>query len=143
MVQLSTIKKSDQENVIHVMWILMGECERQADNDNDPVLKVQVEGAYRLWNKVTGDDARPRWVKREAVAEAQVPTAAEEQAKRWHYTSNRQPSTIGTYFVECGVSGDRFLAGWDGFVWLNHDGEKIIFGTRNHPGDRWLSNTHD
>ncbi|MBH0073899.1 hypothetical protein I6E78_18305, partial [Pseudoalteromonas sp. NZS127] len=35
---------SERDNVLHSFWVLLGEAETQADNDNNPLLKHQVEG---------------------------------------------------------------------------------------------------
>ncbi len=40
----------------------MTELETQANNTDDGVLKHQVEGWYRQWNRMTGDNKSPRWV---------------------------------------------------------------------------------
>lgn len=57
------IKAKDQDDVMHCYWVMMKECESKAMNDNDLVLKHQVEGFFRLWNRVNETDHAPRWVK--------------------------------------------------------------------------------
>lgn len=59
--QLENIKKSLQPDVIASYWGMLRELEVIADNENNPLLKVTVEGYYRLWNSVTNDNKQPRW----------------------------------------------------------------------------------
>ena len=62
--QLDTIAKPHQADVIASFWAMMRELESQADNEKDAVLHVQVEGYYRLWNRMTGDNKQPIWLTR-------------------------------------------------------------------------------
>lgn len=55
-----------QEGILHCYWMMLRECESKADDDNDPVLRHQVEGFYRLWNRVQGSSLWPIWVERAA-----------------------------------------------------------------------------
>lgn len=64
---------TERDNVLHSFWVLLGEAETQADNDNNPVLKHQVAGFYRQWNAMTGDSHEPRWVKRATHATGAKP----------------------------------------------------------------------
>ena len=66
-VQRKTIAREDQENALHCFWVMMSELDNVVDNGGckDAVLKKQVEGFYRLWNKMTGSDNKPQWVLRE------------------------------------------------------------------------------
>ena len=57
---------SEADNVLHSFWVLLGEAETQADNDNNPLLKHQVEGFYRQWNTLNGSALEPRWMTRAA-----------------------------------------------------------------------------
>lgn len=57
---------SERDNVLHSFLVLLGEAEAQADNDNDPLLRHQVEGFYRQWNALNGSALEPRWVTRAA-----------------------------------------------------------------------------
>lgn len=57
-------------DVLHCYWIMMRECESQADSKKDHVLRVQVEGFYRQWNKLNGTDLEPIWVTRSKPAKA-------------------------------------------------------------------------
>lgn len=59
--QLNTIKKSEQGNVIGVYWIMMRELEELA-RDGSALDKHMVESYYSLWNRMTGDDKEPIWV---------------------------------------------------------------------------------
>lgn len=61
---LITIKKSLQPMIISSFWAMLRECEAQAENNDDRMLKHQVEGYYRQWNLMTGNDQVPRWIKR-------------------------------------------------------------------------------
>ena len=53
---LNTIAKSLQPDVISSFWAMLQELRSQADGNDDRVLKVQVEGWYRQWNAMTGDN---------------------------------------------------------------------------------------
>jgi hypothetical protein len=59
--QMETIKPSLQANVISSFWMMLKECESNADCDDDVLLKHMVEGWYRQWNEMTGDDKQPVW----------------------------------------------------------------------------------
>jgi len=61
MAQLEQIPRSMHKDVISSYWIMMSELMTQADNENDEVLKVLVEGFFRQWNRMTGDDKKPIW----------------------------------------------------------------------------------
>lgn len=65
---------SERDNVLHSFWVLLREAETQADNDNNPLLKHQVEGFYRQWNALNGSAIEPHWVTRAA----RTPAAAKE-----------------------------------------------------------------
>lgn len=62
--QLETIAKSEQKDFISSFWTLLQEAETKADNDDDKVLKHWVEQFYHQWNRVTGSDQKPRWIRR-------------------------------------------------------------------------------
>ena len=64
--QLETIPKAMQPDVIHSYWVMMQELQSKAHSDNDAVLMNWVEGFYRQWNQMTGDNKRPIWVKEQA-----------------------------------------------------------------------------
>jgi len=57
---------AERDNVLHSFWVLLGEAEVHADNDNNPLLKHQVEEFYRQWNALNGTTLNPRWVSRAA-----------------------------------------------------------------------------
>ena len=57
------IKESDQEDVMTSFWQMLQEVEHTATNENNPMLKHFVEGWYKQWNSITGDNNKPRWVK--------------------------------------------------------------------------------
>lgn len=59
--QLETIAPELHKDVIASFWMMLGELESQANSDRDPILQVQVEGWYRQWNTMTGDNKHPRW----------------------------------------------------------------------------------
>lgn len=65
----STFKQSicnietEFENLLTSFWILLGEAESKAENENDPVLKHQVAQFYKQWNRHTGHTHKPRWLK--------------------------------------------------------------------------------
>lgn len=58
------------EDLLHAIWVLMGECESKADNEDDRLLKHQVEGFYRMYGKATGTSLKPRWIERSEAASA-------------------------------------------------------------------------
>ena len=58
----SSIPKKDQADVLAVFWAMMREQEEQAYDSKSPLDRHLVESAYRLWNRVTGDNLAPRWV---------------------------------------------------------------------------------
>ena len=60
--ELYKIKRSMHHDIISSFWTMMTELETQANNTDDRVLKHQVEGWYRQWNRMTGDNKSPRWV---------------------------------------------------------------------------------
>ena len=62
--ELNTIKRSMQPDVISSFWTMLQELRSKADNEDDTLLKVQVEGWYRQWNRMTGDDKAPNWTTR-------------------------------------------------------------------------------
>ncbi len=57
--QLEHIEKRLQANVIASFWTMLQECESNVYDD--PVLKLWVEGWYKQWNEITGDNRKPRW----------------------------------------------------------------------------------
>lgn len=58
-----SIPKKEHDNVMACFWTMMRECESTANNNDDRVLKVQVEGFAKLWNRVTNDSFQPKWTK--------------------------------------------------------------------------------
>jgi len=56
-----TIPEGEQRGFIETYWRLLAETEALADNNNDAFLQRLVEGAYQQWNRVTGQDHKPRW----------------------------------------------------------------------------------
>ena len=60
-IELNKIKRSMHKDVISSFWTMMQELESHANNDNNPVLKHQVDGWYRQWNRMTGDTKVARW----------------------------------------------------------------------------------
>ena len=65
MAQLENIPRSMHRDVIHSYWTMMMELMSQADNQEDTVLKVQVEGYFRQWNRMTGSNDKPKWMTRD------------------------------------------------------------------------------
>lgn len=55
------IPKSEQDNVMGAFWFMLRECEERAFDQKDPILKHFVESYYETWNRVTGDQKKPRW----------------------------------------------------------------------------------
>lgn len=62
MAQFTSIPKSEQENVLAVYWQMMKDQEEKAYDSKNQLDRLLVEGAYRLWNRVTGSDLKPRWM---------------------------------------------------------------------------------
>lgn len=56
------------ESLLGNFWSMLRECESRADSDKDAVLRHQVEGYYRQWNHLTGQDHAPAWVRRASIA---------------------------------------------------------------------------
>lgn len=60
-IELHKIKQSMHKDVIDSFWTMLQELETQANNEDDRLLKHQVEGWYRQWNRMTGDTKTARW----------------------------------------------------------------------------------
>ena len=60
---MKRLTPQQQQNLVDSHWTMMMELESQAFSDDDRVLKVQVEGWFRQWNELTGENRQPRWVK--------------------------------------------------------------------------------
>ena len=58
---LETIKRSMQRDTLSSFWTMLSELTSKARDDNDPVLKHQVEAWHRQWNQLTGDNKLPDW----------------------------------------------------------------------------------
>ena len=67
MVQMTSIPKKEQENVLASFWTMLRECESQVDNSKgkEPILRLWVEQWYGQWNRITGDSKEPIWKTRE------------------------------------------------------------------------------
>lgn len=61
--QMTTIPKKEQENVLSSFWTMLKTCEEQVDNSDkpDPILKLWVEQWYGQWNRITGGTNEPVW----------------------------------------------------------------------------------
>lgn len=59
--QTKTIAPELQEDALSSFWTMLQELESLTYKDKDPVLRLWVEGWYRQWNAMTGDDKQPRW----------------------------------------------------------------------------------
>lgn len=65
MVNLSSIAPSEQECFISSFWSMLKELEHQADSkEASVILRHEVTGYYKQWNRVTGDNKQPIWVTR-------------------------------------------------------------------------------
>lgn len=53
--QLTKIPEAEQEGALSSFWTMLQECESNADNENNPVLKHWVSQWYEQWNRITGD----------------------------------------------------------------------------------------
>lgn len=60
---MKRLTPQQQQNLVDSHWTMMMELESQAFSNDDRVLMVQVEGWFRQWNELTGDNRQPRWVK--------------------------------------------------------------------------------
>jgi acyl carrier protein len=105
---LNTITKSLQPDVISSFWTMLQELRSQADGNDDRVLKVQVEGWYRQWNTMTGDNKTVTW------SNHQPPTP------RLDYAQAARENITGTVFrvvrEQLGLSEETPLALSDSFV---------------------------
>lgn len=52
------IPKEEHDNVMSSFWMMMRELEEKAESQFD---RHFVNGYYELWNRVTGEDKKPRW----------------------------------------------------------------------------------
>lgn len=61
--EYKTPTQTEFQHVMHNYWMMMRECERYADNENDNMLKRWVEGYYRKWNDMQKHESnlQPRW----------------------------------------------------------------------------------
>lgn len=59
--ELNKIKRSMHKDVISSFWTMLQECESKAASNNDHLLKLWVEGWYKQWNRMTGDNKSARW----------------------------------------------------------------------------------
>lgn len=68
------IPKKDQADVMHSFWVMMKECENKVieaqhahrKDGRDPeyaekILRGQVEGWFKQYNKITDDCHKPQW----------------------------------------------------------------------------------
>ena len=64
---MSSIPKSEQENMLSSFWSMLRECESKVDDSpkKDAILKLWVEQWYQQWNRVTGDNKEAVWQTRE------------------------------------------------------------------------------
>jgi hypothetical protein len=58
---IQSISKDEQENILDSFWTMLCECENKAIENNDNLLKCLVEDWYNQWNRVTGDNKSPIW----------------------------------------------------------------------------------
>jgi len=147
-VQMETIKKADQADAIYMLWLLMQERESAVDSEGriDALGRIQVEGAYRLWNRITGDDKVPVWERRTKAVEAAKPegtwvTLEEGPDDGDGYTVWGNPKVSGIYRVR-NSDGDMYIAqfyfnaGGRTSQWHSIlTGNPINFG---EVGDQWL-----
>lgn len=115
MSNLTTIAPSQHANVIASYWQMMRECERFAQARRDIVLKHWVEGAYRLWNRITGHDLFPSW------SQAPVPSGQPQQMRK--IAKADQADTLHMFWLlmsSCDNEADNYpdavlraqVAGW-------------------------------
>lgn len=58
------IPKKNQHDVMCSFWTMLKECESNADDTNDTLGKLWVEGWFKQWNTITGYDHVPIWISR-------------------------------------------------------------------------------
>lgn len=63
MVNLTDIPKDEREGMISSFWQMLQECEQIADQNDDRVLKHFVNEWYVQWNRITGSNNKPGWIK--------------------------------------------------------------------------------
>lgn len=56
-----TIKKKDQEDVLHMLWIITTSLESRIDPLKDILDKNEVDAAYIVLNRVGYTQNHPRW----------------------------------------------------------------------------------
>jgi len=61
---LDNIPKSEQKDFLASFWTMLKECDEKADDNADPVLRHWVSCWFQQWNKITGQNHAPSWVKR-------------------------------------------------------------------------------
>lgn len=63
---LNNIPKKMHGDIIQSFWTMLRECETKADDNNDPVLKIWVEGWYRQWCEMSESEIvrEPIWATR-------------------------------------------------------------------------------
>lgn len=64
------IPPHEHDNVLHVYWVMLAECESRADRPagqpgHDPYLRLVVKGGYDVLNRIGFTTARPAWEERE------------------------------------------------------------------------------
>lgn len=61
MKQYKSVPEDQQENFIHMYWIILRTVEEAVRDSGDVLTKGDVEAAYRVWNSVTGDEHKAAW----------------------------------------------------------------------------------
>ena len=61
MINLETIPENEQANMIASFWTMLQNVEGNAIDQNCPLTKHWVKQWYEQWNRVTGDNKKPRW----------------------------------------------------------------------------------
>lgn len=61
MINLETIPDDEQKDILSSFWSMLRECEAVAYDRSDTILKHEVEGWYRQWNRITGQEHNPIW----------------------------------------------------------------------------------
>jgi hypothetical protein len=62
-IQMRTIAPEHQEDALASFWTMLQECESKADDSGSALLKNWVSQWYEQWNRMTGDDKKPRWAR--------------------------------------------------------------------------------
>lgn len=64
LVALAEEAHAQADNLLACFWTLIMGAEQEVLDTRDPVLRIQVEGYFRVWTTMTGLERKPRWLER-------------------------------------------------------------------------------